>query len=689
MVSPTGRSRRRRTRGAPRRNSFRRAHAGRAIRRCARGRAAGRSRGAGDRRGRLAGRGPCGGDRGRLLRRRQPGRRGQPQRGADGGSPRGPAGVGRGGDGDPPLRVRALSGRRGLPFGRRRGRGPLRGGRRRVDVAGAARDGEAGDAVPPREPNRLGDDPRLAFPEPAAGGDVPARVDGRDRRERRRALRRLARGAGRVRAAVAAALGRRGRGGTLRRRARRRRRGGARRAPAARDERGEARRAEARVPRGRQRHRRELERDQRRRGRARDRERGTGAGAGHRVSGRVRWLGCSGRRSSRDGNRARAGGSEAARSRGGERWGHRPRRAERGVRVSEPGRDPRARARSRARERQRRRDRARPSARHERRPAGRHAAARAPSPRRQLWARHALRGRRARTGSAIRTLSPARRYVELGLRLGKHDDDLVDSYYGPDWGIGAEEPRDPIALAQEAELLLQDVGEDPWLAAHVRALWTHARRFSGEQLTYAQEGELVYGIEPLWYDEAPFRRAADMLDEALPGAGDLRARLARWYEAVAVPSDILEQALRDVAAELRRLARETIGLPEGEDFELELVTDERWLGYAKYLGGLRTHISVNTDLPFLAADLVNLTSHEIYGGHHTHHVWQEVELVRGLNQLEWTITLLWSPSAVIAEGIATAGPRIVAGDGQALAAAVLERLGFEYDAETGSGVTEA
>jgi hypothetical protein len=98
---------------------------------------------------------------------------------------------------------------------------------------------------------------------------------------------------------------------------------------------------------------------------------------------------------------------------------------------------------------------------------------------------------------------------------------------------------------------------------------------------------------------------------------------------------------------------------------------------------------VNTDLPFLAADLVNLTSHEIYGGHHTHHVWQEVDLVRGRNQVEWTITLLWSPSAVIAEGIATVGPHILAGEGQELAAAVLERLGFEYDGEVGGRVTEA
>jgi hypothetical protein len=292
----------------------------------------------------------------------------------------------------------------------------------------------------------------------------------------------------------------------------------------------------------------------------------------------------------------------------------------------------------------------------------------------------------------LRTLSPTRRYVELGLRLWKHDDDLIDSYYGPeDWArrIDAEEPRDLASLAEEAQQLLAELDDDPWLAAHVRALWASARKLSGERFSYAEEGELVYGIEPLWHDEEPFQRAAAMLEEALPGPADLRDRLSRWLDQVAVPSDILEQAFLDVAGELRRLTRETIGLPEGEEFEFELVTDKHWLGYAEYLGGLRTRISVNTDLPFLAADLVNLTAHEIYGGHHTHHVWQEVELVRGRNQLEWTLTVLWSPSAVISEGIATTGPRIVAGEGHELAAGVLRKLGFEYDAETGARVTEA
>lgn len=303
-----------------------------------------------------------------------------------------------------------------------------------------------------------------------------------------------------------------------------------------------------------------------------------------------------------------------------------------------------------------------------------------------------MRGRRPGTGSAIRTLSPTRRYVELGLRLGKHDDDLIDSYYGPeDWlrRIDAEEPRDLASLVEDAGQLLADLDDDPWLAAQVRALWASARKLSGERFDYAEEGELVYGIKPLWYDEEPFRRAAALLEEALPGSGDLRHRVSQWLDQVAVPPDILERAFLDVAAELRRLTREKIGLPEGEDFEFELVTDKRWLGYAEYLGDLRTRISVNTDLPFLAADIVNLTAHEIYGGHHTHHVWQEVELVRGQNQLEWTLTPLWAPSAVISEGVATTGPGIVAGEGQELAAQVLGRLGFEYDAETGARVLEA
>jgi hypothetical protein len=289
-------------------------------------------------------------------------------------------------------------------------------------------------------------------------------------------------------------------------------------------------------------------------------------------------------------------------------------------------------------------------------------------------------------------VSVVERYLELALRLGKHDEDLVDSFYGSDelaQRVDAEEPRDPAALAEDADALLAHLGDDAWLAAQVQALWANARKLTGERFEYAEEGRLVYGIEPLWADEDGFARAAELLEGALPGSGDLRARYAGWFEEIAIPPELLERALVDVAGELRRLTRELIGLPDGEEFELELVTGERWLGYAEYLGGLRTKISINTDLPLPAANLVHLTSHEIYGGHHTHRAWIEADLVRGRGEVERTLDLLWAPEAVISEGIAETGPELVAGDGQELAAAVLGRLGFEYDAEVGSRAVEA
>ena len=284
------------------------------------------------------------------------------------------------------------------------------------------------------------------------------------------------------------------------------------------------------------------------------------------------------------------------------------------------------------------------------------------------------------------------RYIELALRLGKHDEDLIDSYYGPEElsrRVDAEEPRDPAALAEDAQALAEDAAGDDWLVGQVEALGANARKHAGERLDFAEEGRLVYGIDPRWQDEEPFRRAAELLDEALPGAGEVNERYARWLADTAIPAELVEQAVLDVAAELRRLTRETIGLPDGEEFELELVTGERWLGYARYLGGLRTKIQVNTDLPLPAADLVLLTSHEIYGGHHTHRVWQETELVRGAGQLERTLDVLWSPEAVISEGVAMTGPKLLTGDGQQLAAEALGRLGFDYDAELGSQVVEA
>jgi hypothetical protein len=284
------------------------------------------------------------------------------------------------------------------------------------------------------------------------------------------------------------------------------------------------------------------------------------------------------------------------------------------------------------------------------------------------------------------------RYIELGLRLGRHEPELIDSYYGPQelrQRIDDEPLREPARLAADAGELLADVDE-PWLAAQVRALETTARTLAGEELPYAEEVELTYGIRPRWVEEQQFERAHAVLDEALPGAGDLAERYARWFEEAAVPAREVEQAVDIAMAIVRERTRDMIGLPEGEQIELRIVTGERWFGYAHYLGGYRTRISVNTDLSFPSAELLGFSGHEGYPGHHTQRAWQEADLVRGEGRLDATMDLLWSPDAVIAEGVAQSGPKLVLDvDAHRELAQRVRPLGADYDAEMSARVSEA
>jgi hypothetical protein len=291
-------------------------------------------------------------------------------------------------------------------------------------------------------------------------------------------------------------------------------------------------------------------------------------------------------------------------------------------------------------------------------------------------------------------MSLAERYLALAFRLAKHERELVENYYGPQelaGAIAAEEPLEPARLVEEAQWLLADLESQraAWLAGQTRALLTTARRLAGERFSYADEVEGTFGIRPRWYDETEYERARALLDEALPGVGDVRVRFARWFEQTAIAPEKLQPALEAVIGELRERTRALVGLPEGESFELELVSGKRWLGFNRNLGGLRSRISINTDLPFRAGDLAYFAAHEGYPGHHVDGAWKEQVLVRERGQLEVTITL-YGPQAVLAEGVAELGADLVLEDGgQQTAARHLRRLGVDYDAEVGARVYEA
>jgi hypothetical protein len=203
---------------------------------------------------------------------------------------------------------------------------------------------------------------------------------------------------------------------------------------------------------------------------------------------------------------------------------------------------------------------------------------------------------------------------------------------------------------------------------------------AGESRSYADEVEGCYGVRPAYTDEAVFTAAHEELEELLPGDGPLPERYERWQASMRVPAMEVERTVAAVIEEARAWTRRRFGLPAGESVELEIVRGEPWLAFCYYLGGLRSRIAVNVDLPISALDLLVLAIHETYPGHHAERCNKEQLLVRGRALLEETIVMVPTPQSLVAEGIAVLAPSVLLeGDGGPALAALVHDAGIEFD----------
>ena len=288
--------------------------------------------------------------------------------------------------------------------------------------------------------------------------------------------------------------------------------------------------------------------------------------------------------------------------------------------------------------------------------------------------------------------STAWRYLRLGLRLGRHVDGIVDAYFGPPElavAVDAEPLADPRALVGDAETLLAQL-DDGWLRDQVVGLRTYAGVLAGESRSYPDEVEGCYGVRPEHTDESVFAAAHRRLEELLPGNGPLAERLRRFEDAIRIPADRVERTAAAVIEEARAATRGLVELPDGEGVTLETVRGEPWLAFCFYLGGLRSHISVNVDLPISAIELLVLVMHETYPGHHAERCVKEHQLVRGQGRLEETIVLVPTPQSLVSEGIATLAPFVLLESERGPALATLtQEAGIELDLEQALAIEHA
>jgi hypothetical protein len=290
------------------------------------------------------------------------------------------------------------------------------------------------------------------------------------------------------------------------------------------------------------------------------------------------------------------------------------------------------------------------------------------------------------------TRTAVERYLQLGLRIGRHVDGMVDAYFGPAEiaaAVDAAPPVDPGTLVAEAESLLDALG-DGWLRDQVVGLRTYAGVLAGESASYADEVEGCFGVRPTHTDEAVFEAAHERLEQLLPGDGPLAQRYADWQGSSTVPADQAERLLTTVVEEARAWTRRMVELPDGEDVTVEIVHDEPWWAYCAYLGGLRSRIALNVDLPLSAMDLLTIATHETYPGHHAERALKEQLLVRGRGLVEETLVLVPTPQSLVSEGIAVLAPQMALGsEGGARIAAVVRDAGIELDLGQALAVVQA
>lgn len=260
-----------------------------------------------------------------------------------------------------------------------------------------------------------------------------------------------------------------------------------------------------------------------------------------------------------------------------------------------------------------------------------------------------------------------RQYLRLVLEIDKHIDGYIDAYNGPialQDDVAARKKRDPAALLNDLRRLREQIPQEDtqraaYLTAVLRAVACTLDLLQGKSISYLDEVTRIYDVEPEPVNEAIFTDAHRELDTLLPGTGALADRLEARRKRYYLPREKILPMLQLARDEARRRTLALFDLPGDDGVEIELTEDQPWGAYNWFLGDGRSLIQFNTDTPISALGLISTFAHEGYPGHHTEHMLKERRFVREKGYGEMAAALLHSPSAVIAEGIATTAVEII------------------------------
>jgi hypothetical protein len=269
-------------------------------------------------------------------------------------------------------------------------------------------------------------------------------------------------------------------------------------------------------------------------------------------------------------------------------------------------------------------------------------------------------------------------YVRLAFRIEKvfqtvHGRRFISYYYGPtEWkaeevAASAYPPADLLRLAGALSDALPTQRFEPhratFLAKQLLAMETICRFFCGETFSLDEETQRCFDISPSWTPETQFEQVLALGETMLPGQGsffDRMQALKSRYELPPEKSSFVMLFLQQALAEVRRRTHEFITLPTVEEASVQTVTGRPGnLAFSQYIGGYRSQIEYNLDVPLDLSRLLEIMSHEGYPGHHVEAVLKDQELYKARGYVEHTLDLLIAPQAVISEGLGMLAPSVI------------------------------
>ncbi|MDO8549821.1 MAG: hypothetical protein Q7S39_06700, partial [Ignavibacteria bacterium] len=194
-------------------------------------------------------------------------------------------------------------------------------------------------------------------------------------------------------------------------------------------------------------------------------------------------------------------------------------------------------------------------------------------------------------------------YVKLVLKIGQHDADFVDAYYGPEEWKPAELTHDGNdtlihkQLIEEADRLLNELESLSdydateletlryrYLYKQILAAKTKLFMISGGKLSFDEESKALYDAVSPSYPEEHYKEILDKLDKLLPGSGEVSKRINDFKNDFIIPKEKLDTVFTAAIEECRKRTLQHIQLPPNENFTVEYVTDKPWGGYNWYKG---------------------------------------------------------------------------------------------------------